>query len=174
MGWLFSTAWNSKKAVVDHLCNENGLHTIAKTVRGNVLWAVQDVKEAGAPNGKPFIMCYLLGKERGDGWGYKDMDEGMGPCYYTCPVSYFDLVPAPPNECAREWRDKVRRALAASKATKETASKLKPGDVVQLHDGCQPPQVRIKKVGRSVIGEYQGSLYRVKPALIVGVIKEES
>jgi hypothetical protein len=41
MGWLYSTSWGNKRELINHLCDGNGLKTIAKCVRGNVLYTVQ-------------------------------------------------------------------------------------------------------------------------------------
>jgi hypothetical protein len=51
-------------------------------------------------------------------WGYKDMDESCGPRYWSCPLSYLDMVP----ERCPEWRMGVRehaaKVAAKTKATK--------------------------------------------------------
>jgi len=63
------------------------------------------------------IYLALLRNPGGEGWGYKDMTEQMGPYYYSVPLSFLDAVPlselgdAP--GCAEEWRDKVRENAAA-------------------------------------------------------------
>ena len=59
---------------------------------------------------------------RGDyyNFGYKDMDEGMGPCEDDCPRRIFDLLdPLPPDEAdpavegnwAAQWRARVQARL---------------------------------------------------------------
>ena len=56
-----------------------------------------------------WIGCDLLRSQRGFGWGYKDMDESMGPYFYSCPLKYFDLVPIEKFGGHAEWRATVRR-----------------------------------------------------------------
>lgn len=173
MGWLF-TYGQSKSQLIEHLTVTNlgdRMKTIAKCVRGNVLWAVHEyvrdigVGEGAIKAGDRWIGCYLLGSTEGS-WGYKDMDESMGPCEITCPVSYFKLVPNPPNDWAKEWRAKVM-ARHAKKSVK-----LKYGDTIKLRAGCTPPELRVievkgQKVRAVALG---GGVYNVPRRLIDSVI----
>jgi hypothetical protein len=135
MGWLFSTGWHTKADLVKHLTDENGLATIAKSVRGNVLWTVHEIKPDANGNVKRFIGCYLLSGGRDMGWGYKDMDESMGPCNYDCPLKFFDMVPDP-GGYATAWRESVR-AFHASKAVKAAVRKgIVIGSRIVLTEGC--------------------------------------
>ena len=113
MGWYYGEA--SKQAVIDDITKgwvaENGNRhlTIAKSVRGNTLYTVNEVLtyNDGIETAERYIGIYLLGKSGGD-WGYKPMDESMGAYNYDCPLYFFDLAPIIPGGYAREWRDKVR------------------------------------------------------------------
>jgi hypothetical protein len=63
-------------------------------------------------------------------WGYKDMDESMGPTDASCPMSYLNMVPDP-GGYATAWRERV-------KAHHEKAAKfngLKIGTKVKLRAG---------------------------------------
>jgi hypothetical protein len=80
---------------------------LAHCLRGNVLWTANEVHVDGKLADR-WIGCYVLVR-RGRTWGYKPMDESMGPHYFTCPVSYLDLAqPEPTDSTAVEWRAKVR------------------------------------------------------------------
>lgn len=92
MGWTFFS--KATKAQVIRECKED---TCRSKMIGDRLWTV---KSCG---GKLIIVVYLLEKN-GNRWGYKDISETEGPCYYDCPVEYLSLVPAT-NEA---WREKVR------------------------------------------------------------------
>ncbi len=63
----------------------------------------------------------------GTTWGYKDMDESMHPFYYSCPLSYLDMVP----ERCPEWRAGVRahaaKVAAKTKATKARRKAMREG-----------------------------------------------
>lgn len=131
MGSLFG--WSSRKDVIRHLTttgvdgNGREFKTLAHTVRGATLWAVQQWT-----GDEPFIACYLLyGPVRPSddpyACGYKGLDEAMHPYYFNCPVKYLDMAP----EKCPEWREKVR-AEAARKGTK-----LRVGDIVTLRSSVK-------------------------------------
>ena len=50
-------------------------------------------------------------------WGYKDMEESMHPYYYSCPLSYLELVPIDQYGGNAAWRAGVQQyhALQAEK-----------------------------------------------------------
>ena len=63
---------------------------------------------------------------------YKDMDESVGPCESSCPERLLDrleeLVPEPPNEYARQWRERCRAEIS----TKKRARLVTRGTVVHF------------------------------------------
>lgn len=59
-----------------------------------------------------WLVHFGRGAER-DTWGYKDMDETMGPCYYQCPAKILDLLTEPLNESAANWRTQCRETIAS-------------------------------------------------------------
>lgn len=134
MGWLFG--WKTRKELVDHLLTGNGGVTLKRCFKGNNLWTVQEYNPGGAPHPIRFICLYLLrgnSKSR-DMWGYKDVDESMGPYAHNCPVSYIDFVEAhekafgyEPAGYAREWRANVREYAARA------GRKLAPGTKIRLY-----------------------------------------
>lgn len=121
MGWTV-TLGSSLKEMIRELTEPqswtvNGgiarLECIAKTVRlsnpGNGrMWVVY---EKSLPDGTThrfiveFLMAYF---RREEGWGYKDIDEDMGPVDVDCPLKYLGMVDPPTNDYSREWRDRVR------------------------------------------------------------------
>ncbi len=94
-----------------------------------------------------YIGCdLLLPGRKGEGWGYKDLCESMGPCYYTCPLSHLDMVPV----ANAEWRTQVHAWHAARKR------KVDIGDVL-VFEGLAIPEVKIvSKQDRRLVGEYGG------------------
>jgi hypothetical protein len=110
-----------------------------------------------------YIGCDLLAPARkGEGWGYKDLCESMGPCYYTCPLSYLDMVPV----ANAAWRDQVRAWHAARKR------KVDIGDVL-IFEGLAIPEVKIvEKRGRRLVGEYGGCRYRIPPRILAKVVEQ--
>ena len=86
------------------------MRTLKRCFKGNNMWAVQE-----APNGITFAVLYLIkgpaygNKNDRDGWGYKDVDETMGPYKHDFPVSWLDLLSPVESEYAVEWRERVRK-----------------------------------------------------------------
>src|SRR4051812_31389516 len=75
------------------------------TVNGNNLWAIGQTER----DGKPFryVILFKLVPDTW-GWGYKPINEDMGPCYYDCPLEYVKAVEEfAPMSFAEEWRTKV-------------------------------------------------------------------
>ena len=106
MGWLFGHY--DRKSLVEHLTTGNGVETLKRCFRGNDMWAVQRTKD-----GVVFACLYML---RGNprvtddpcNWGYKDVDETMGPGRLDFPVSWLDLLSPIESEYAVAWRKSVR------------------------------------------------------------------
>jgi len=105
---------------------------------------------------RKWICIYLLQRDQGYGWGYKDIDESMGPVQKECPVSYLDEADEATHQFAKEWRAEVR-AIAAARA------KIRPKvhEMWKLHAGCTVKQVRITSL-RPLRGMANGCLYKLK------------
>ena len=61
------------------------------------------------------LVCLVRYKPRdreGYVFGYKDMDETMGPCEAECPPAILDLLTPNTNEYALAWRERCRAAVA--------------------------------------------------------------
>lgn len=164
MGWSFSFG-DSKADVIRELSrdeayrNEQGevvRDTLARCLRGNVLWLVRRTRVDGAERGR-VILCVLLARRKNEGWGYKDMSESMHPYHYSCPLPYLDLVPdGTPGTCSR-WRAKVR----------EFNLPVDIGRTYQLRH-CTIPEMTVTEVRRTrVIGTYKGSSFRVSRATLI-------
>jgi hypothetical protein len=125
MGWLFTVGstrreliaertqdWQraSNEMLVDSKC-------LAHCFRGGrfsgVLWSVwertltKDGHEVEPT--QRWIACDLLQYSRSnEGWGFKDMEESMGPYFYSCPLGYLEMVPIEQFGGNEEWRNGVR------------------------------------------------------------------
>jgi hypothetical protein len=165
MGWLF-TEYQTRKELIQRRTRsaESGgvIHQCLRhTAVGNVLWTVWQATGPGEQI-RRYIGCDLLACERGYGWGYKDLCESMGPCYYTCPMAYMAMVPV----ANPEWREQVRAWHAARNR------KVAVGDVL-VFAGLSIPEARvIEKHGRRLIGEYAGSRYRLPPRILAKVVEQ--
>ena len=112
MGWYFTpgiTRDDLVKELVTTMAEGCTLlaHQVVVENGSHVLWsAVEMTPEFVAKHempGRHLITCNLL-EAGGGGWGYKPMDEFMGPYFYSVPLHYFELAPGG-NE---EWRNNVR------------------------------------------------------------------
>jgi hypothetical protein len=116
------------------------------------------------------IFVALLEGSRDMGWGYKDMDETMGPCVYDCPMSVLKM--ADPVDVAyagegrnrataSDWRAEVSKYHARREHARATAKSLKVGDVVWLRNTRDNPFTiasvtpKLRGYGKS------GTLYRL-------------
>ena len=131
MGWLFMSldgmgGFRTPKTYLDNQCNSvpnpekgrtTGLRVLKSVWQGSVYYAAT---EPYGPDGKATgpafaIVCLVRWNPRartGENFGYKDLDEGMGPYQTTCPACVLDLLGTARNEHAVEWRKACRAHLA--------------------------------------------------------------
>jgi len=185
MGWLFSLQWNRRSLIQERIEswntkdreNDNDTYIVATCLkhcyRGNsfsgVLWKVWESNLFHKKTGEliktdKWIGCDLLKCENYRGtreWGYKDMEECMGPCYYSCPLSYLEIAPVA-NE---EWRQEVREYHARRNI------KLTIGQEIQLREKYSPKLFKIISLkplkGESLEGY---GIYRLQKKAIAGDI----
>jgi hypothetical protein len=113
MGWLYSPRWASRADLVQHLRRPERfgehLQLVRACVMGSCHWYLVRVKATGMH----WIGLDLMKSGRGDGWGFKDLDESAGPCEVGCPLSYLAAPHAAPVGFAAHWRERVRAYHAA-------------------------------------------------------------
>jgi hypothetical protein len=126
MGWLFKSGCSRRELIEERTkdwerTNPEGMVVkttcLAHCFRGGtfsgVLWIVWG--RSFTKNGvevqpsERWIGCDLLRSQKDFGWGYKDLDESMGPYYFSCPLKYLELVPIEKFGGHAEWRATVRR-----------------------------------------------------------------
>lgn len=176
MGWLYDSHLSERRdrhRLIARLTEGNeSRECLAHCTKGDVLWSVWEIRN---PDGKTvrYIGCDLMeygGRECG--WGYKPMEESMGPTHYTCLLNYFEMVPEPDNQYARSWRLEVlrqhadrRRRLDALRDAFHTA-KNEGGQCVLKLEGAIVPQVAIKSLV-PLRGEHGGRIYCI-PLRMIG------
>ena len=123
MGWLFRSGSTRKGLIAERIegwerTNPDGLvitsTCLAHCYRGGnfsgVLWSVWE--RTFTTNGvesspkQRWIQCDLLRYQQ-DAWGYKDIEESMGPYYFSCPLKYLGMVPLAQFGGNAEWREQV-------------------------------------------------------------------
>lgn len=78
-------------------------------------------------------------------FGYKDMDESMGPCERECPVSILNLLSARDDKWAIEWR-----AACRENAAKKSAAKKDQNSLQNLPLGAK---ITVQKRGQGIVLE---------------------
>ena len=169
MGWTYGS-WEPREEIAKYLLgqlNNDSYQVLAHSLVGNHLWFVADrTKHIEGCVDRSIGLCLLQGW-RGHGWGYKDLDEGCGPCEVDCPITYLTLAPEPTNEYSRRWREDVRQYHAVRSAKRKSIKDLKVGMTIRLRKGCTPEVVTITS-----LNPLRGSGYRIKPRHLPDVIEE--
>jgi hypothetical protein len=143
MGWLFQndrlTSQTPAEYITQHFTYETdackATVLAAATVRGTIYAAIRnEIKSTGAS----YVFCgvFLFKNNKKDGFGYKDIDEAMGPCEVDCPdrimrlLSPVENIPSPGY--AAQWRADVAAAKQRRAQTEQQARRLSPGDTIRL------------------------------------------
>ena len=152
MGWLFG--WSTRKELVEHLINGNGVKTIKSCSVGNNLWCVHEYTNAASEAVRYACLYLIKGGSGRDGWGYKDVDETMGPYKTNFPYTWLDLLSPIESEYANEWRARVKARGERIKSMK-LGSKWKANDnTFEIIERRSPTSFRAK--------DMYGDTYRVK------------
>jgi hypothetical protein len=137
MGWTGSYEWTSATAVHAELLDQltrSGFTVLGKaaTSYGRNFYVAIEKPDVPATMFVAIVSGGRATGRRGDDimWGYKDMDESMGPYEYDCPLALLDKLGPPPNEWAANWREKVRAFHARRAAGADIVKTAKKGDKV--------------------------------------------
>lgn len=166
MGWLFG--WSSKKDLVDHLVRQDGGNcaVIDHSLRGNNLWLLCQRKDSGFK----FIVLCKLKYAKGAGpwdheWGYKDIDESMGPCELDCPEKFLaqsdDTSPY-----GTAWRESCRRWRRERAKRLKFVNGLKPGDTFRYGSKTVVFTRPLSRSKNYICGTYMGAEYKFRKAQV--------
>ena len=111
-----------------------------------------------------FIVLFLLRKFPGGTWGYKDIEESMGPCEVNCPLAYLEMAPDPDGEYGQDWRERVRQHHA------RVGVKLHAGDRVRLRSSSVK-EVVITSVRPLRGGDDNGRTWRIPRKMLDGKVE---
>lgn len=176
MGWLYMKSLGGFKTPKEYLDNQftfernggNITSTVLKSAVKNMRTYYAAVEHVIDGKRQVFAVVCLVryNKRDKDGYifGYKDMDETMGPCEAECPASILDLLTPTEAKYAIEWRAKCRAKLDRPKP--------KVGDTivfdapVKFTDGQLHSAFKLipawRKGGRSrLMAVNGGGLYRI-------------
>ena len=167
MGWLITTGASRADVIRDRVTDEETdtqrRQCLASAVRGNVLWTVWEITRKDNGETVRYIGCDLLGTDGEKNWGYKDMEESMGPYQVNCPLKFLSLVPQVTNE---GWREKVRQHHA------RTHQKIVVGQTLKLVNAAIP-HVKVTSV-KPLRGTYLGATYRIPRRFIAPPEEQET
>lgn len=127
----FSSSFkNAKDFFVNHLAktlftDKNGKNTLLKhSVVGNIAYTLSEHPVAGEED-KTFKIISVIKIVKYEGeFGYKDMDESMGPFYYDCPQSILKESTIQ-TETAIKWRNDCLEYAKNKKKNLEKVKNLK-------------------------------------------------
>lgn len=169
MGWLISEDMTKAQQVAELVKGWSrpggGCRFLAHSVRGNVLYAVGQNFDRTTPERfeDRWIMVCLLRKDRGYGWGYKDMSESMGPVEANCPLKFLAMAPV----ADEAWRARVR---ATHEKRRQKSTKVEPGMVFVFAEGYKDSlgsslngveSKIIRKSGRGYIAQLEHTTIKV-------------
>ncbi len=107
----------------------------AARVAGTVYMAVRTTEKATGTS-YVFAAVILISNTRRHGFGYKDMDESMGPYECACPDRIMRLLSPladiPNPSYAADWRARVAAHRHAAAALRAKRKSLQPGSIVTL------------------------------------------
>lgn len=158
MGWLL-THGQTRRGLIQALTHPHThadgttIQTLTYSLRGQVLWSVREMRSTDGTTER-WIGCDLLSSHSDYGWGYKALEESMGPVHVSCPLLYLSLVPEPDREPHTGWRKAVRAYHTRMRQP------LKKGQVVQLVPGCTPQSLIIESL-RPLRGRHHDIVYRI-------------
>jgi hypothetical protein len=112
---------------------------------GNHLWvAFESVPTDPAHKPIRIVILALLARDNGH-WGYKDMDENMGPNAIDCPRAVIEAVGPTTNEYALKWRARVEAHHAKKAEHRAMMKRITLGSTLVLK-GCTPERFRITNI----------------------------
>jgi hypothetical protein len=131
MGWLSMQSMGRFTTPKQYLDNQftytqehHSLAVLKSSMVGSVYYAACKFTAGPRAGGVFAIICLTRHTPKArDGYvfGYKDMDETVGPCEEKCPVSILDLLTPTESEWANKWRANCRAYHAAKPKAKGLA-----------------------------------------------------
>lgn len=127
MGWLYMQSLDgfaNPKAYLDDQFTYDRNGSAARVLRsqvvdGRVYYAAVELAKPSEPRAIIALVCLVAHNPRdpeGYIFGYKDMDEGMGPVESDCPEAILDLLTPTTRPYALEWRARCRANAAMRRA----------------------------------------------------------
>lgn len=161
MGWLFDGSpqvktYADEKARIEKICTYSSEHRSIRPLRcskvGSVWYAAvkttllvygpkkESTYALDAENRYVFAAVFLTRFDQGC-WGYKDMDETMGPCEAKAPIGLLNLLSEinDPESYAHKWRERCR--AWASIPTYQEGDRIELADAIPMQSGISVKEV---------------------------------
>lgn len=133
MGWSFHVDDTQTRAEffaeLRKLCDAPSISYVDSRTVGSHLWALVKRHDTG----ETFIVLFLTAKGRGEGWGYKVIEDCAHPYYYDCPMSLIDRATSTSTN-AQRWYAEVRKVHATKKLNAQLFKGIKQGDTFYCYD----------------------------------------
>lgn len=172
MGWYFSCDparnGNWKRELIEGLTYENEkrkLQVLDSALVERRTWYAA-VESINKETGKREVLAavYLLQFRPGE-WGYKPMDESMGPCEVRCPEKILRLLTEPaPSADAKEWRE---RCWARVRKLQQVARARELGLWMRYTDGKLYKPVKSRKLRNVFEPKEWGQLVRFRESAML-------
>ena len=163
MGWLYQhDPITDPVAYLTTLYDHDGERTTARVLAaarvGSTVYLA--VKSTDKATDRSFVtaVVILISNTRRHGFGYKDMNESMGPNECACPDRLMRLLSPvadlPHPGYAAEWRARVAAHHQAAAALRTKRASLQPGSIVTLErevafrDGTTAKAFRLRYLQR--------------------------
>jgi hypothetical protein len=182
MGWLFMQRLDGHKGPKEYLDaqftyrnDQSQLRVLRSTLVNRRVYYAAAERILNADNTRVVfaIVCLVKWAPRArDGYtfGYKDMDETVGPCECDCPAGILDLLTPTEYPYAIKWREKCRANLAdrivqAKKPKPKLGQNLVLAEPMAFTDGYKLSRFRVTTLPRRRGFVYQslenGGFYRI-------------
>jgi hypothetical protein len=139
MGWLSMQSLGGHagpRAYLDHQFTHEDEQLKSRVLRSSIVRrvyyaAIEHLRPGTAREVWACVCLVRYNPKARDGFifGYKDMEESMGPYSFDCPAAILDLLTATDNENALAWRAKCHEA-AVHRRTLAAKPKPKPGQII--------------------------------------------
>lgn len=129
-----------------------GLQVLASSCSQNrVYYAATQVMTNGVGGEVFAIVCLVRWNptdKEGLIFGYKAMEESMGPCEDGCPAAILNLLTQTQNEYALDWRGRCRARLARRQRPLADGDRIKLEQALTFVDGHVADEFIVVKRGR--------------------------
>lgn len=145
MGWLFMTSLSGHSGPRQYLdaqftyeCEERSSRVLRSALVGFHVYyaAVEQIRAADKKREVWAVVCLVKYNPRdreGYIFGYKDMDESVGPFHCDCPQAILELLTPTDRPHAVDWRARCRAALETRRTTREKPTP-RPGQTIVFDD----------------------------------------